>query len=59
MRSKRKIRGENPDLRKLRDNQKKLMEALQVLYDLLEAYAPSWYTEEHHKLAATALSLPQ
>jgi hypothetical protein len=54
---KRKIRGENAELRELRDNQKRLAEALQVLYSLLEAYGPSWYTEEHHKLAANALSL--
>jgi hypothetical protein len=28
---------------------------LRELYELLEDYAPSWYTEEHHKRATTAL----
>ena len=34
---------------------RKLQEALQMLYDLLEEYAPSWYTEEHHDKAEAAL----
>jgi hypothetical protein len=33
----------------------KLREALKMLYDLLEQYAPSWYTEEHHDKAEAAL----
>ena len=33
----------------------KLQEALKTLYDLLEKYAPSWYTEEHHDKAEAAL----
>ena len=33
----------------------KLREALQMLYDLLEEYAPAWYTEEHHDKAEVAL----
>jgi hypothetical protein len=33
----------------------KLREALKMLYDLLEAYAPPWYTEEHHDKAEAAL----
>ncbi len=33
----------------------KLREALKMLYDLLEAYAPEWYTEEHHDKAEAAL----
>jgi len=33
----------------------KLREALKILYDLLEEYAPSWYTEEHHDKAEAAL----
>ena len=57
MRSKGKIRNENEEIKKLREDQKKLTQALKVLYKLLESYAPSWYTEEHHKLAASALSL--
>jgi hypothetical protein len=35
----------------------KLREALKMLYDLLEKYAPSWYTEEHHNKAEAALRL--
>lgn len=33
----------------------RLQEALKILYDLLEAYAPMWYTEEHHNKAEAAL----
>jgi hypothetical protein len=33
----------------------KLREALKMLYDLLEQYAPSWYIEEHHDKAEAAL----
>ena len=29
--------------------------ALRELFDLLEDYAPSWYTEEHHNRAEAAL----
>jgi len=30
--------------------------ALRELFNLLEEYSPSWYTEEHHKRAVAALS---
>jgi hypothetical protein len=43
------------DVAELRKNQKQLLNALRLLFDLLEAYAPSWYTEEHHKKALAAL----
>jgi len=33
----------------------KLREALKTLYDLLEEYAPPWYTEEHPDKAEAAL----
>lgn len=33
----------------------RLIEALSDLHNLLEEYAPSWYTEEHHRKAASAL----
>lgn len=33
----------------------RLIEALSDLHDLLEQYAPSWYTEEHHLKAESAL----
>jgi len=29
--------------------------ALEELFELLEEYSPSWYTEEHHKHAVAAL----
>ena len=31
------------------------VEVLQELLNLLEQYAPTWYTEEHHRRALTAL----
>jgi hypothetical protein len=33
----------------------KVVEALSDLYQLLEEYAPKWYTEEHRRKAQTAL----
>lgn len=45
------------EVAELRENQRHLLSALQLLFDLLEAYAPSWYTEEHHKQALAALRL--
>lgn len=32
-----------------------LIEALSDLHNLLEEYAPAWYTEEHHRKAESAL----
>ncbi|HKV79409.1 MAG TPA: hypothetical protein VJP02_14775 [Candidatus Sulfotelmatobacter sp.] len=32
-----------------------LVEALSELRNLLEEYAPSWYTEKHHRKAESAL----
>ena len=32
-----------------------LAEALTDLYELLEEYAPSWYTQEHHEKVEAAL----
>ena len=43
------------EVAELRKHQKQLLSALRLLFDLLEAYAPSWYTEEHHKKALAAL----
>ncbi|MBZ5685232.1 MAG: hypothetical protein LAP86_09355 [Acidobacteriia bacterium] len=34
---------------------KRLIEALSELRNLLEEYAPSWYTEKHHRKAESAL----
>ena len=33
----------------------RLIEALSDLHNLLEEYAPVWYTEEHHHKAESAL----
>lgn len=33
----------------------RLVDALRKLYDLLEEYAPSWYSPEHHERAESAL----
>jgi uncharacterized protein with von Willebrand factor type A (vWA) domain len=33
----------------------RLTEALSDLHNLLEEYAPSWYTQEHHDKAESAL----
>lgn len=46
----------NSGIRELRKNQEKLVGALQMLVDLLEDYAPRWYTREHHDLACEALA---
>src|SRR5262245_30445647 len=32
-----------------------VVEVLRELFNLLEQYAPTWYTEEHHNRAAAAL----
>jgi hypothetical protein len=37
-------------------SEQKLVRALQMLFDLLEDYAPRWYTEEHHHYAYAALA---
>ena len=48
-----------PQLEAHRDQQAREMRAaLQELYLLLEAYAPVWYTREHHDRALRALLQP-
>jgi hypothetical protein len=42
---------------KVREEQKQILDALQMLFDLLEKFAPCWYTEEHHEQALAALAL--
>jgi len=44
-----------PELVELRKHQTQLFISLKLLVDLLEEYAPSWYTEEHHTQALAAL----
>jgi hypothetical protein len=41
----------------LESQRAKLGEALRELYDLLEEYAPAWYTEDQHNRAKSALRL--
>ena len=36
-------------------NQERLVHALTRLYELLEEYAPTWYTQKHHDIADGAL----
>jgi hypothetical protein len=38
-----------------RIDRQRLIDALANLHRLLEEYAPSWYTQEHHEKAALAL----
>jgi hypothetical protein len=47
---------DDPEIKQLRDNQRKLAAALQTLFGLLEEYAPLWYTEEHPDKAVAALA---
>jgi len=54
-------RSQNEEAR-IRDRSEVLVsnalgEALAELFDLLEQYAPSWYTEKHHEKAARALQM--
>ena len=42
---------------RLREQQKQILDALQALFDLLETFAPCWYTEEHHDRALAALAV--
>ena len=35
--------------------QKQALDALKMLFDLLEEFAPAWYSEEHHRQALSAL----
>jgi hypothetical protein len=38
-----------------RQEQEEVLDALKMLFDFLEEYAPAWYTEEHHRQALSAL----
>lgn len=46
---------ENADFSKAQLDRARLVEALSELYHLLENYAPTWYTQAHHKKAEDAL----
>lgn len=46
----------HPDLPSEREHQSaRLAKELRRLYDILESYAPQWYTQEHHERAESAL----
>ncbi len=45
----------NAEVQRLEQKEKELREALQLLFDLLEQYAPGWYTEEYRESAQRAL----
>jgi len=47
------------EIRRLQERQKRLNDALRLLFDLLEDYSPLWYTKEHHDQAADALELDE
>jgi hypothetical protein len=42
---------------RLREEQKQILDALQMLFDLLEQFAPCWYSEEQHERALAALAV--
>jgi hypothetical protein len=42
---------------RLCEEQKEILVALYMLFDLLEEYAPCWYTEKYHEQALTALAV--
>jgi hypothetical protein len=44
------------EIRRLREDREKLVTALQMLFALLEDYAPGWYTQEHRDIASDALA---
>lgn len=46
----------NPEASNPTHAQDSLVDALKVLFDLLEDYAPPWYTQEHHDRVCNALS---
>ena len=43
------------DVLRFREKQSQIRDALEILFDLLEEFAPMWYTEEHHRQAVSAL----
>jgi hypothetical protein len=43
------------DSDRVRQEQEQALDALKMLFDLLEEYAPAWYSEEHHRQALSAL----
>jgi len=52
-------RSEVPDRERDFEQVVEAREALVELYDLLEEYAPKWYTESHHARALAAIKALQ
>jgi hypothetical protein len=52
----RRHNARNDDVANLRENQEKLVAALRRLFERLEEYAPTWYTQELHDMAFDALA---
>jgi len=50
--------GRKPKRAKAIGTQEKLYDALKLLFDLLETYAPVWYEKRYHDQAEAALKLP-
>jgi len=46
---------ENPPLSETEQDIPTTREVLEELFQLLEDYAPTWYTEKHHNRAVSAL----
>lgn len=44
------------EIRNIAGRVEQLADALRLLFDLLESYAPIWYSERHHKIASAALA---
>ena len=51
-----KCRGKKSDLLAI-ETQDRLHDALKLLFELLEKYAPVWYEKKHHDQAESALNL--
>jgi len=43
----------------LETDRSRLEDALRTLYELLEEYAPTWYTRAHHDKAVNALGIKE
>jgi hypothetical protein len=52
-----KGRAKRSSVPRSKTDRSRLLDTLRTLYDLLEQYAPSWYTQQHHDKAAAALGI--
>jgi hypothetical protein len=53
------MRGGQPEKSHAFQAKSRFAEVFRELFNLLEQYAPAWYTEEHHKRAVAALRVLQ